>query len=507
MSAVAEQKVGGDADLSSVARSGLANLAGAVVSAVANFALVLVIARLVSPADAGRFFTVTSLFLVLEAIGRLGADVGLVYFVARWRALGTESRILPGLRAAFVPSAVLCVSAAALMAILAPQLARLIGVDDGRSVDLVRLLAFVLTLTTAYDIALGATRGLGRMRPTVLVEKMGRPALQLLLITVVLATGWTGGLGYAWAAPYVGAFAVTCYLLRVALRAQPKLVGTRGRWDASVAREFWKFTMPRALASVAQVALQRFDIILVASLRGVREAAIYTAATRFLVVGQFVNQAITAPIQPRLSAALSTGDVPRAKRLYQASTAWLVLATWPIFGVVSVSASAYVALFGHDYRSGASVVVVLCIAMLVASGVGLVDSVIIMAGRASWNLATTLFALAVNVGMDLLLIPHLGLLGAALGWFGAIVAANVVPLAIAWRFLGMHPFGVGTLLAGALCGACFVLLPLLGRLVTGGSFVGVAAGLGIGVIGYLVGLWRGRAVFDLTGLLRRGRRS
>src|SRR6185437_6664762 len=61
---------------------------------------------------------------------------------------------------------------------------------------------------------------------------------------------------------------------------------------------FWRFTAPRALASVAQIVIQRLDIVLVAVMRGPAEAAVYTAATRFLVVGQLANAAISMAAQP-----------------------------------------------------------------------------------------------------------------------------------------------------------------------------------------------------------------
>ena len=58
---------------------------------------------------------------------------------------------------------------------------------------------------------------------------------------------------------------------------------------------FWRFTGPRALATLAQITIQRIDIVLVAIILGPAEAAIYTAATRFLVAGQFGNAAVTRP--------------------------------------------------------------------------------------------------------------------------------------------------------------------------------------------------------------------
>lgn len=493
--------------IAAIARGGLANLVGAVVSAAANFALVLVVARFLSTGEAGRFFTVTSFFLILETLGRLGADTGIIYFISRWRAMNQESLILPGLRAAFGPVIVLCAAAAAVSFTLAPQFARELAGGSSQSVNLFRLLAVFLPLAAVYDVALGATRGWNWMRPTVLVERIGRPLTQLVLVTAALLVGWKSAVGLAWAVPYVLALFALGLMVRRWLPWRIHLAERRAHVEfRAVARQFWSFALPRAAAGVAQIVLQRLDIVLVAAIRGPHDAAIYTAATRFLVVGQFVNQAITAPIQPQLGAALSAGNVVSARALYRISTTWLVLISWPLSGLAIVFAPIYVSIFGRAYREGTSVVVVLALAMLVASGVGLVDTVIIMAGRASWNMWTTFLALFVNLGADLLLIPRFGIIGAAAGWCAALLASNLVPLALSWRRLKLHPFGASTAWAFALCAGCFFLLPLLGYLLTGNK-TAPAVGVVLGVVGYAWGVWRCRTLFHLSGILRRRSRQ
>lgn len=487
---------GASAPVSAVARGGVLSLAGAVVSAATNLVLVLVVAHGTSKTTAGEFFALTSVFLLAETLCRLGGDTGLVFFVARWRATGRTERIMAALRSALLVAIGSGVVLAIVLIGVAGPLSRLLGA--GHSTGLLRIVAVALPVAVGYDLALAFTRGASRMRPTVLIEKLVRPALQLVLVAVVIGMGWDGGLGLAWALPYAVAAILAWQALRSALTAIPRHAAPRddseGRADEGrVGRQFWRFSAPRAVAGAAQLLLQRLDIVLVAALRSPAEAAVYTAATRFLVASQFVNQAISAPLQPRLSAALAVQDLRQARELYRVSTAWLVMLTWPLFGLAAVFASSYLRLFGGAYASGRAVVEILATVMLVATGCGAVDSVITMAGRTTWNLGTTLLALTVNVAVDVALIPSHGIVGAAIGWAASIVAANLVPLVLVRTSLRLDPFGRGTVEVMVAAAFCFVLLPLV-----------LGATIGNGQVGRLIGAGVGLALYGAVLVLRRG---
>jgi O-antigen/teichoic acid export membrane protein len=258
---------------------------------------------------------------------------------------------------------------------------------------------------------------------------------------------------------------------------------------------------------VVQLALQRLDIVLLTLLAGPTEAAVYTAATRFLVVGQIVNQGLAAVVEPRLGGLLAVGDRPAASAVYRTATGWLVLICWPLYLLAATYADVFLGWFGGDYTSGTPVVLVLVGAMLIATSVGMVDVVLIMGGRTSWNLANSLTALAVNVLVDLLLIPSLGLLGAAIGWAAAIGVNNLLPLAQVWRHMSLHPFGSGTATAVALAAGCFGLLPLLTRTVWNADPLTALLTTTAGAALFLLGCWHRRQVLALDSLrtLRRVR--
>jgi O-antigen/teichoic acid export membrane protein len=487
-----------------VARGGLANMVGSALAGGTGVVVTWIVARSLGAEQAGAFFAATAAFVLAGGLAKLGTQTGLVYWPARLRATGRDHLLGACLRIALTPVVVLALVLAVAMWFGAPAIAHLTAEDSphvtaGHTTAL-RVLAVFLPLQALTDALLTATRGYKAMRPTVTLDRVLRSTLQLLCVGAVgVATLWgtatLPAFAFAWAVPYVPVvFLAAVALRRTYLAARPAGPRTRRRDRRQLRRDFWRFTGPRALASVAQLALQRIDVLLVAALGGLAPAAIYAVAGRFVVLIQFANQGISQSVQPRLAEALAVGDRDTANHLYQAATGWLVLVTWPITFLVILFAPVYLGLFGGGYRSGADVVVVLGCAMLVATGCGMVDMVLAMAGRTSWNLINVLVALGVTVGLDVLLIPRYGALGAAIGLACAMVANNVLPLIQVGRAARLHPFGPGTLAAAGLSVACFGVLPRLVTVVAGAGPAGMSLAVALAVPAFAAGAWllRGR---------------
>lgn len=486
-------------ELGSAARGGLVNLFGAGFAAVAGLVVTTVVARGLGTAPAGVFFTATSTFVLAQMVAKLGTDTGLVYWLARLRALERYDQLRRCLRLGLLPVLVAGVLCGATIFALAPWLARLSSVAGGdpvaEYVRALRVLAVFLPVAALSDALLSATRGYRTMRPTVLVEKVCRPALQLGLLAVALLAAGTTVDTVAWSAPYLASAALAaCWLSRV--DSTHRMVAARpGPVPERLAAAFWRFTAPRALSSVAQVALQRLDVVLVAVLLGFRAAALYTVATRFIVVGQLGNQAIGSAVQPRLAELLARHDVGAVRTLYQGSTAWVVLLTWPMFLLVGAFAPVYLRVFGGGYDETGAVAVVrlLCLAMLACGACGMVDMVLTMAGRTTWNLANVALAFGVNLVLDLVLIPSLGIVGAAAGWAIALLVKNLVPLGQIAAVLRLHPFGRATRTAVALCALATGVPAVAAKLALGHGIPALAGALAGTAVCLAAGCWLLRA--------------
>ena len=497
------------------ARGGLANMVGSALAGGTGVAVTWVVARTLGTEQAGAFFAATAAFVLAGGLAKLGTQTGLVYWPARLRATGRGHLLGACLRTGLAPVTGLAVVLAVAMWCGAPAIARLTADHAPRLIAEhtagLRMLAVFLPLQALTDALLTATRGYRAMRPTVLLDRVLRSTLQLLLVGAVGVSGlWmTASLpmfALAWVAPYLPVTVLAAYALRRIYRDhRPDRPRSRRAERRRVRRDFWRFTGPRALASVAQLALQRVDVLLVAALGGLVPAAVYAVAGRFVVLIQFANQGISQSVQPRLAEALATGDRDTANQLYQTATGWLVLVTWPINLLVMLFAPLYLRLFGRGYSAGASVVVVLAGAMLVATGCGMVDMVLAMAGRTSWNLVNVLVALGVTIGLDVLLIPRYGALGASIGLACAMVANNLLPLIQVGRVARLHPFGRGTRAAALLSVGCFGVLPRVVTAAAGTGPAGLALAVVLSVPAFGAGAWLLRDRLALDAFTRRKR--
>jgi O-antigen/teichoic acid export membrane protein len=465
--------------MSRIAREGAIGLIGAAVAAVAAFLLVVIVTNLFTPHVAGRFFTVTSAFLILLPVATLGTDVGLGRFLLRFVARGRTGDIPAVVRAAFYPVLVSTVAVSVAVFLLAAPLAGLLGL--GGSAAALRIVAAALPAAVLAEVSLAGTRAFGRMRATVLVDKVMRSLVQAGL--VVLAAVLGGGLLLlvaAWTLPYFASATLAALVFRRFVRSR---VGDRGRHAdvtpyRQVRREFWSFTWPRGITGLAQIAVQRADIVLIAILRSPTEAAVYTAATRFVVLGQFGNQAIQQVVQPRFTALLATDETSTLSQVFRASTAWSMAVSWPLYALIGCMPFTYLRLFGDSYEdSGVRVVLVMMLAMMVSVSSGPSDTLLLMSGHSRVSMGNALTVVVVDIGLCLVLVPQMGILGAALAWAAAIATKWVLTIAQIRRYLDIGPWSRAMAVVVGAVALCLMLpLGLLSVLVQPPVAVGVLAG-------------------------------
>ena len=499
-------------ELRRLARGGTLNLAGFVLSGIFAFVLAIVVTRLVGARGAGIFFAAVAVFTIVSNVTELGADTGIVRYVARLREQGRQRELPSLVRIALGPAAILATLAGVATVVWAVPLADVFSRSDPAEVaTYLRIFGLVIPLTTISTIALAGTRGFGSMRAFVGIDSVAVPILKPALILVSAVGGLTAtGLALGWAIPEALACVVSVLVLwRMVRRATHSEGADPAPADEpSLASEFWRFSAPRGVAAAFQITIIWFDLLLLSHFRDAAEVGVYGAASRAVTFGTFALQAIRLAMAPQISRLLARGDRAGAQTVYQTATWWLVVVSWPVFLVFAVFGPLLLGVFGHGFGSGATALAILSVAMLVNLGTGNVTVVLLMGGKSSWNLFNTAIALALNIGLNLFLIPRYGIAGAAVAWAVSIIVDNLLALIEVWLFLGMRPFGRGYLPAAGTALVVIGGVGLLARAMFGAGAVGFAVFLVVSLPLYAWAIWRQREVLrldELFGAFRGGR--
>jgi O-antigen/teichoic acid export membrane protein len=493
-----------NADLVSIARQFGAVLMSSIASGILGFAVTLLITRTYGATGAGMIFVSMAVFQICLVVVSSGADLGGMRTIARQLALGEPAAVPTTIRAALAPVAAVATFAAIVLFILTPDLApHFVGSGSSEDViSLFRVVILFLPFAAVSLVAISTTRGFGTMTPYIVSEQFGKPLL------IASGVGITAGMfpteitltGLAWASPNVVAMAYAIAMLRRlagGLPAGPPLTRAARR---AIWREFWRFASVRAVASVSQVLIHWLDVILVAALASPRDAGIYAAVSRVIVIGAVAQRAIIRVMAPRFSGLLAVDNRSRVQDLYQTVTAWLIAMSSPFYLSIIAFAPGIVLIFGSGFTAGALPMEILAAAALINIATGPATTILLMAGKASWNLGNSAGSLTINTVLNIALIPLFGITGAAIAWSVSVVFQNLLPTWQIYHSFHLHPFSLGTLTTGGAALLVFGFVGILIEVIWNPPLVGVMV-IGICLTGiYLAILWYFRRLIALDAV-------
>lgn len=438
--------VAGGERVHQAARGSAFNLMGAVTAAIVSFFTVGLITNTYGQSRAGVFFAATALFTLAANGARLGAESSLTFFVSRLRATGRREEVAPVTATALRATAAVGLVFAVVGFVEAEAIAAALAEEDHNARSLAAMLRILALAAPAFSVSqamFGASRGFGTMRPSVVAGQLVRPIVQLILVVlVVVVAGDVAALAWAWAGSAVASLVVIAAWLRKRLE---RIDVSAGSFRSSI---YWRFAAPRALTDIVSSALERLDLLLVAYVLGEAQAGVYGAANRLIVAGQLMMFATAQSMAPHLSAAFAQDDRDEAEHVLHTVSAWNVTLLWPVFITMAFGAETILRLFGDDFTAGAPLVQIFSTALVIIIGLGVGDTLLLMTGRSLASLVNHVLGLVTMVGLAMLLLPRVGVVGAALAWAASRIVVRILAVITVWRTNRVHGFGRPVLVAG-----------------------------------------------------------
>jgi O-antigen/teichoic acid export membrane protein len=173
------------------------------------------------------------------------------------------------------------------------------------------------------------------------------------------------------------------------------------------------------------------------------DVAVYYAGARLLAIVAFVYFAIAGATTHKFTQYHVAGDKERLASFFKETTRWTFWPSLAVCAAILAFGKPLLALFGGDFAHGYAVMFILAVGMLARAAVGPAERLLNMLGERKPCAAVYAIAFAINLVLCVLLIPRIGIEGAALSTSTALVVESIMLFRLAKRRLGFHVFIMG----------------------------------------------------------------
>jgi O-antigen/teichoic acid export membrane protein len=210
-------------------------------------------------------------------------------------------------------------------------------------------------------------------------------------------------------------------------------------------REMVRFSLPLHVDYLIATFRSNIQTVLLGALNTIATVGVFTVASQVNLIGQMFHQSIVTASMPIVSDLYSRGEREQMARFYQTMTKWTFTLNLPLFLAALLFPGPILSLFGRDFVDGALALTILAWGNLINTGTGICGVVINMTGNTIYNVLNSVILLVTTLGLNIILIPRWGVVGAATATMVAAVGVNLLRLVEVYALFRLLPYNASFL--------------------------------------------------------------
>jgi O-antigen/teichoic acid export membrane protein len=341
-------------------------------------------------------------------VNTLGLGTGIIYFGADYER-NNASRFKGVFRQSVALASIASVTIGITLYLLSPILARHVF-QKPEAASVIRTFAPALPVYAIFILGDGTTRLSKRMQYSVYSD-IGSAVFVLALFCGLFALGW--GLKGAIVAT-VGGMAVGALMSIYFIRSLFPGIFAKEISSEWIGNEILAFSVPVGLAGLASLLLAFMDRLFVASFCSLAETGIYQVASQIPILFAIIFGAFDSIFSPMVADLHARGENHRLAELHGVCAKWRMYACAPLLLVILFAPGQLVTcMYGKAYASAALPLIILSAGQLFAFVAGTSQTMLAMTGRQTTYVSIVVSALVIDVALNFVLVPRLGIVGAA----------------------------------------------------------------------------------------------
>ena len=442
-------------------------VAGAqVVVSLLQFARLPILTKWLGASLYGTWSLIWVTVVLITPLATLGLGMAMVRFLA-------AERDVARIRERFL-SVVFTVLAAgvfvSIILILCSDLFASSIIGDISSSHLVKLASFMILTQALSQMSIAFFRTFRQMK-LYSVLLLAKAAAQLGLMVALLLLGWE------LKGVIIAVLISDILCLAVALSAALTQIGFRFPRFTEL-KDYLKYGLPLVPSSAILWVIHSSDRYIIGYFMHAKDVGIYAAAYAVASIISLLLVPLQVVLLPAVSKSYDDGEIAMTRTYLKYSLKYLMMLSIPsAFGLSILASPLLRILTTAEFTSGSVVIPFVASGLLFYGLYQVCMNVLYLEKKTSWILWLFSISAALNIGLNLLLIPRLGILGAAVATLIAYAVLGILTVAVSFRYfkfdLGFS-FIMKSILASAIMAlAIWLLDPLSITWVIISIFLGV----------------------------------
>jgi O-antigen/teichoic acid export membrane protein len=402
-------------------------LVGRFLSKGVNFAVQVLIVRYFVKSDYGAFAYALSIVAIGSTFITFGLDRAVTRFVPIYHEHRDYNKMFGTL--ALVLGTILLLSVVGVLLFFGLQ--GFLGeelIKDEKALALLFVLIF-LAPVQAFDTVLNGLFAVFSKPTAIFYRKyvLG-PALKLgVVLLLIFSQSSVGFLAVGYLAASILAVIIFSFVLFRVLREQQIFQHFHLRKLDIPAKALLSFTVPLLTSDLVYIVMGSVDVILLGFFYGTDDVASLRAVQPVARLNQIVLASFGLLFTPIAARMFARNDTKGINDLYWQNAVWIAVISFPIFILTfSLAQPLTTFLFGEQYASSAVILALLVLGYYFNAALGQNGLTLKVYGRVRYVMGINIFAALLNLGLNLILIPRYGALGAAVGTFTTLVIFNIL---------------------------------------------------------------------------------
>jgi O-antigen/teichoic acid export membrane protein len=418
-----------------IAAGGSIVLMSSITDRALRLGVTLLLSGFFGPEIFGIYTLTITIVTLVKMFSPLGTELGTIYFGARFRQDNEQAKMKGLVISSLGISTFSAIVCSIILWLAAPTI---VEINPELRLSEFRWAIPAILFWTPLHTLVGLLRAQKDMKGNAIVYEIAVPllllagAIAIVLLNLSLQTAliayWFSlalslSLGIKWSWGHFGS-----------------ILQNRSIKPVYFTKELLKYSIPMAFSQFVFRLNAWMDIIMLGWLASSADVGIYKIAVSLAMVCSLPIHAIITIFNPIIVELVNKKDFTKLNGLLKLVTKWLLLFNLPVLMIFFVIPDIVLLFFGKAYQPSQGPLEVLVMGQLVWSACSIAMRLIPMSGYPLLNLVNGIVAGLVNIGLNYILIPKYGSIGAAIATASTLAVWSMWRLVEARYLLRCFPF-------------------------------------------------------------------